>query len=58
MDPVTAALNLATEIVKLAQMVIESQPPELRAKIATQQWEDFQKWRDFFERLTISKKAI
>jgi DNA-binding protein H-NS len=53
-DPLTAALNLATEIVKLCQQVIESQPPELRAAIAKQQWEDFQKWREFFERFKVN----
>jgi len=53
MDPLTAALTLATEIVKLCLAVIESQPPELRAAIAKQQWDDFQKWRAFFEQFKV-----
>lgn len=51
MDPITAALTLATELVKLTVLIIESHPPELRAKVAAQQWEDLQRWRTFFERL-------
>ncbi len=50
MDPITAALNLAAEIVKLSQLIIESQPADVRAAVAKQQWEDFQKWREFFDR--------
>ena len=53
MDPLTAALTLATAIVNLCVTVIESQPPELRAAIALQQWQDFQHWRAFFEQFKV-----
>jgi len=52
-DPLTAALTLATAIVNLCVTVIESQPPELRAAIALQQWDDFQHWRAFFEQFKV-----
>ncbi len=51
MDPVTAALNLATEVVKLIEKNIDSQPPELRAAIATAQWQDFMKFREWLEKI-------
>lgn len=53
MDPITSALNLATEMVKLIHAIIESQPADLRAAVAKQQWDDFQKWRGFFERFGV-----
>jgi len=52
-DPVTAALNFGTEIIKLIRTNIESQPADLRAAVAKQQWDDFQKWRGFFERFGV-----
>lgn len=52
MDPVTAALNLASQIVKLMTLAIESQPPEMRAAIAQQHLEGLKRFQDFFDRVS------
>lgn len=51
MDPLTAALTLANSVVKLITLTIESQPPELRAEIAKQQWQDFMTFRSWIDKL-------
>lgn len=51
MDPITAAIVLATKLIELTILIIESQPEALRAEIATQQWKDLQAWRAFFEQV-------
>jgi hypothetical protein len=57
MDPLTAALLLATEIAKLIHVAIESQPPDVRAEFAKMHLEDMQKWRAFLERFRLPKEA-
>lgn len=52
MDPLTAALTLASDIVKLITVAIESQPPELRAEFAKAQLEGLKRWQDFLDRVT------
>jgi len=51
MDPLTAILNAYTATINLIITNIESQPPELRAEIAKQQWEDFRPLREFFVKM-------
>lgn len=45
MDPVTAALAFLTELTKLATVVIESQPPEVRHELWKMYLEDVKWWR-------------
>lgn len=52
MDPITAALNLATEVVKLIILIIETTPPELRAAQAEQAAKDLRLWQAFIEKLS------
>lgn len=51
MDPVTAALQLATTIAEIIKLAIESQPPDVRAEYARQQLEDAKIWRALLEPL-------
>ena len=50
MDPVTAALNLATEVVKLIALIVETTPPEVRDERAKIALEDLRRWREFVDR--------
>ncbi len=52
MDPITAALNLATEVVKLIVLIIETTPPELRAAQAEQALKDLRTWQALIDKLT------
>jgi len=52
MDPLTAALNLATEVVKLIALIIQTTPPELRAAQAEQALKDLRTWQAFIEKVT------
>lgn len=45
MDPLTAAIALVTELTKLATVVIESQPPEVRAELWKMYLDDLKWWR-------------
>lgn len=49
MDPVTAALNVIAELTKLATVVIESQPPEVRAELWKIYLDDLKWWRKFLK---------
>ncbi len=52
MDPITAALNLATEVVKLIVLIIQTTPPELRAEQAKVALDDLRKWQAFLDKVT------
>jgi len=51
MDPLTAALNLATTVAQIVKLVIESQPPEVRAEFARIHLEDLKHWREVIDKL-------
>ena len=51
MDPITAGLNLATEVVKLITLIIETTPPEVRAKQAERADRALERILDFIDRL-------
>ena len=48
-DPLTAGIELLTAIVKLATLAIESQPPEVRAKLWELHIKDLLWWREFLK---------
>lgn len=50
MDPLTAMLNLATEIVKLIGKGMDGQPPEVRAQMWMWYIEDMKAWREFWDK--------
>lgn len=50
MDPLTAALTLATEVVKLIGMIIQHTPPDVREERARMALEDLRQWREFVDR--------
>lgn len=47
MDPLTAALNLATVIAEIVKLAIESQPPEVRAELAKLHLDQQRAWMEF-----------
>jgi len=51
-DPWTAACLALAEGFRLARVIIESDPPALRAEKAQRLWTDLQFLRDFFDHLT------
>lgn len=51
MDLITAALLAYTKTIELIILNIESQPPALRAEIATRLWEEGKPWRAFLDKL-------
>lgn len=51
MDPITAAIKLIEAITKLATVIIESQPPEVRAELWKMHLEDMKAWREFWGKL-------
>lgn len=51
MDPLTAALQLATTIAEIVKLTIEAQPMEVRAEYAKQALADFKAWRLFLAKL-------
>jgi len=50
MDPLTAILQLIAELTKLVTVVVDSQPPEVRAELWRLHLEDVKAWRAFLER--------
>ena len=49
MDPLTAALQLATVIADIIKTAMEGQPPEVRAELWRQHLEDVKAWRAFWQ---------
>lgn len=45
MDPLTAFINLATELTKLVRVLAESQPPDVREQIWRWHVKDLAWWR-------------
>ena len=45
MDPLTAFVNLATELVKLFREVAQGQPPEVKAELWRMYLDDVKWWR-------------
>lgn len=50
MDPVTAALVLATEVVRLITLIIQTTPEDVRAERARIALEDLRRWQAFVDR--------
>lgn len=57
MDPVTAALTLATEVVKLIALIIQTTPEDLRDERARMALEDLRKWQAFVDRFRPKESA-
>ena len=51
MDPLTGLLAFATELVKLVEKVMDSQPPEVRADLWKMHLDDVKAWRSFWQGL-------
>lgn len=51
MDPLTAALQLATRIVDAWMAIYQAASPETKAKIADQFYQDMADWRAFLKSL-------
>lgn len=47
MDPVTAFVNLATELTKLVNTIVSSQPPEVQKQLWEWYVKDIAWWRKF-----------
>ena len=52
LDPVTAALLLGTEVVKLIEKILDGMPAEVKAEYAKLALEDLRAWRAFLDKLT------
>ena len=57
MDPVTAALTLATEVVKLIALIIQTTPEDLRDERARMALDDLRKWQAFVDRFRPKESA-
>lgn len=57
MDPLTVALQLALTVAQIIKLVIESQPPEVRAERARLELEALQRWIAFVERFAPHASA-
>ena len=57
MDPVTAALTLATEVVKLIALIIQTTPEAVRDERARMALEDLRKWQAFVDRFRPKESA-
>ena len=51
MDPLTALLAFATELVKLIEKAIDGQPPEVKAELWRLHIDDIKAWRAFWQGL-------
>jgi hypothetical protein len=53
LDPLTAALQLVNSILNLIAVVVESQPPDVRATLWRMHVEDLKEWRTFLKSLKL-----
>jgi hypothetical protein len=53
LDPLTAALQLVNSILNLIAVVVESQPPDVRATLWRMHVEDLKEWRAFLKSLKL-----
>lgn len=51
MDPITAALNLATQIAEIVKIAIEGQPPDVRAELWRLYVQDQIRWHQVWDRI-------
>jgi hypothetical protein len=51
MDPITAALTLATKLCEIHLAVLQAMPPETRAEYAKAIVADMTAWREFWQGL-------
>jgi hypothetical protein len=49
MDPVTAFVNIVTELLKLINTIIASQPPDVQKQMWEAYWKDIMWWRKFLK---------
>ena len=54
MDPITAALLLGTEVVRLIEKILDGMPAEVKAEYAKLALEDLRAWRAFLERFKVT----
>jgi hypothetical protein len=50
MDPLTAALQLATVIAEIIKTAMADQPPDVKAALWKEHLADVQAWREFWQK--------
>ena len=54
MDPLTAALQLATVIAEIIKAAMADQPPDVKAELWRQHLEDVKAWREFWQKFILT----